>query len=241
MRNVLKLTVVAAVAASSFAVFAAPAPAPAAPAETQLVTAPHPAFGNAGDYYGQGPAMGPRNGTGPRAAAGECPHLNGMPPAPGSRAYTGPRSPKHVKAAHGKAHHLAHLTPHMGPGAGKALGTWCPQHNTFIAECAGEDFNKVFKADFDQLQALKDQEFIKKQILKARIADGDNAATITRYAQDVNTARRAVRDFDYQLRLKIRDYVKGHIEGPVAGAAPVVPAPAAAPAAAAPAPVKAPR
>lgn len=226
----LKLSLAAILAASSFAVFAADAPAPAQttavvpPAQTSTTTnAPAPnkvVVIDGQEYYC------PRGFD-----VNDCPRLNGerpLPPrhhgmtphhyrmgmGPGAGMGMGPGAGYALNAdnfAPGP-HHTAHLRPHRGPGLNKVMNTYCPHHQTLLGDCLGDDFEKNFKADFDQLQALKDQVFIKNQILKARVADGDSASAITKYAQDVNNAKKAHREARYALDQKIRAYVQAHFD-----------------------------
>lgn len=163
MTKTFKLSLAALLAASSFAVFALPAP---------------------GDCPNGNP-MGPR--------AHQAYALNADNFAPGP-------------------HHTAHLRPVRGHGMANVMNTYCPHHNTLLGDCLGEEFEKEFKADYDNLQNLKDQLFIKKQILKARVNDGDDASAISKYAKDVNYARKAVRDARYHLQLKLRSYVQQHFD-----------------------------
>lgn len=218
----LKLSLAAILAASSFAVFAADASAPAQttavvpPAQTSTTTnAPAPnnvVVIDGQEYYC------PRGFD-----VNNCPRLNGERPLP-PRHHGMP--PHHYRMGMGPGvayalnadnfgpgpHHTAHLRPHRGPGLNKVMNTYCPHHQTLLGDCLEDDFEKTFKADFDQLQSLKDQVFIKKQILKARVADGDSASSITKYAQDVNNAKKAHREARYALDQKIRAYVQAHFD-----------------------------
>lgn len=221
----LKLSLVAVLAASSFTVLASettsPNVAPVAPVATNVAPAPvkaPPAQGKLVVVDGQ-EFYCPR-GFEPV----DCPRIDGPRPQIGYHMGRGmgPNMDMPMGPAVGYAlnadnfgpgpHHTAHLRPHRGPGMGKVMNTYCPHHNTLIGECLGDEFDKVLKEDFDKLQALKDQVFIKKQVLKARVNDGDSASSITKYAQDVNTAKKAVRDARYELDLKIRNLVQAHFD-----------------------------
>ena len=163
--------------------------------------APHHSRMGMGPGAGMGPGVGAGVGMGPGAGMG--PGM-GMGPGAGYALNADNFGPG--------PHHTAHLRPHRGPGLNKVMNTYCPHHQTLLGDCLGDDFEKTFKADFDQLQALKDQVFIKNQILKARVADGDSASAITKYAQDVNNAKKAHREARYALDQKIRAYVQAHFD-----------------------------
>lgn len=196
MNKTLKLSLAALVAASSVAVFAATetpiAPASATADTNATTTCPRGFEVQDCPYYEQHGAHR-RDVVGPRGMAPVGYALNADHFGPGP-------------------HHTAHLRPVKGHGMSKVMNTYCPRHNTLLGDCLGDELDKTFKADYDNLQSLKDQLFIKKQILKARVNDGDDASAISKYAKDVNYARKAVRDASYDLKLKLRNYVQAHFD-----------------------------
>lgn len=105
----------------------------------------------------------------------------------------------------------------------RMLNDWCPQHNQPLKACLGPEVEAFVAPEFAKLQDLQDQLFVKDQVLKAQVNAGEDAATITKYANDVNKARREIRNFVVDLKTKVHKMAADHKAG--AQAAPAKAAP----------------
>lgn len=105
----------------------------------------------------------------------------------------------------------------------RMLNDWCPQHNQPLKACLGPEVEAFVAPELAKLQDLQDQLFVKDQVLKAQVNAGEDAATITKYANDVNKARREIRNFVVDLKTKVHKMAADHKAG--AQAAPAKAAP----------------
>lgn len=105
----------------------------------------------------------------------------------------------------------------------RMLNDWCPQHNQPLKACLGPEVEAFVAPELAKLQDLQDQLFVKAQVLKAQVNAGEDAATVTKYANDVNKARRDIRNFVVDLKTKVHKMAADHKAG--AQAAPAKAAP----------------
>lgn len=95
----------------------------------------------------------------------------------------------------------------------RMLNDWCPQHNQPLKACLGPEVEAFVAPELAKLQDLQDQLFVKDQVLKAQVNAGEDAATVTKYANDVNKARRDIRNFVVDLKTKVHKMAADHKAG----------------------------
>lgn len=208
----LKLGLVAAalVAATSFSAYAAPEAVPAQAQAAAPISAPAPACGNP-----------------------ECPHMSGQEcmnyqecpryQQNGGNYHRGMhQGMRGDMSAYHHGYGMQGQQPRMGRGPANAnvdelnahtsrmLRDWCPKHNQPLAACLGPELQTTFKDDYMRLYELQDQIFIKEQVLQAQVNAGEDAATITKYAGDVNKARREYRNFVAEFKGKVHKFAAIH-------------------------------
>lgn len=146
-----------------------------------------------------------------------CPRVTGMvPPAPrnGLRV-NGPRPMGADQPLRGPKHFtVTEVNNHKR----RMLNDWCPQHKQPLKACLGPEVEAFVAPELAKLQDLQDQLFVKDQILKAQVNAGEDAATITKYANDVNKARRDIRNFVVDLKTKVHKMAADHKAGAQAAA-----------------------
>ena len=162
----------------------------------------------------------------PAPAAAQVP-----PPAPRAAAMGVP-APRHAIRVHGPRP-MGADQPLRGPKKftvdeinnhkRRMLNDWCPQHNQPLKACLGPEVEAFVAPELAKLQDLQDQLFVKDQVLKAQVNAGEDAATVTKYANDVNKARRDIRNFVVDLKTKVHKMAADHKAG--AQAAPAKAAP----------------
>ncbi len=221
----LKLGLVAAalVAATSFSAYAADAVTTqaqaAAPVNAQAYGNPYCAnYGQGCQNYQDCPRY--HDGNGGYYHRGSHRGMNG----------DGPAYNRGVRGD-GTAYHHGYATqgqPRMGRGpanvnadelnahTSRMLRDWCPKHNQPLAACLGPELQESFKEDYKRLYDLQDQVFVKDKVLQAQVNAGEDAATITKYATDVNKARREYSNFVAQLKGKVHKFAAAHKAGATA-------------------------
>lgn len=105
----------------------------------------------------------------------------------------------------------------------RMLNDWCPQHNQPLKACLGPEVEAFVAPELAKLQDLQDQLFVKDQVLKAQVNAGEDAATVTKYANDVNKARRDIRNFVVDLKTKVHKMAADHKAGALAAPAKAAP------------------
>lgn len=152
----------------------------------------------------------------PAPAAAQVP-----PPAPRAAAMGVP-APRHAVRVHGPRP-MGADQPLRGPKKftvdeinnhkRRMLNDWCPQHNQPLKACLGPEVEAFVAPELAKLQDLQDQLFVKDQVLKAQVNAGEDAATVTKYANDVNKARRDIRNFVVDLKTKVHKMAADHKAG----------------------------
>lgn len=186
----------------------APEAAPVPPAPPAPVAAPVP------------PAP-PAPVAAPVPPAPPAPVAASVPPAPRAAAM-GVQAPRHAVRVHGPRP-MGADQPLRGPKKftvdeinnhkRRMLNDWCPQHNQPLKACLGPEVEAFVAPELAKLQDLQDQLFVKDQVLKAQVNAGEDAATITKYANDVNKARRDIRNFVVDLKTKVHKMAADHKAG----------------------------
>lgn len=199
----------------------APEAAPVPPAPPAPVAAPVPPAPPA-------PVAAPVPPAPPAPVAASVPPA---PPAPRAAAMGVP-APRHAVRVHGPRP-MGADQPLRGPKKftvdeinnhkRRMLNDWCPQHNQPLKACLGPEVEAFVAPELAKLQDLQDQLFVKDQVLKAQVNAGEDAATVTKYANDVNKARRDIRNFVVDLKTKVHKMAADHKAG--AQAAPAKAAP----------------
>ncbi|MGN8852748.1 hypothetical protein [Anaerobiospirillum succiniciproducens] len=143
------------------------------------------------------------------------------PPAPRAAAMGVP-APRHAVRVHGPRP-MGADQPLRGPKKftvdeinnhkRRMLNDWCPQHNQPLKACLGPEVEAFVAPELAKLQDLQDQLFVKDQVLKAQVNAGEDAATVTKYANDVNKARRDIRNFVVDLKTKVHKMAADHKAG----------------------------
>lgn len=84
---------------------------------------------------------------------------------------------------------------------------YCLRHDAPMADCIGSKAYEQFKGEFDQLQQLREQTFVKKQVLDALVNTGENnAQRVEAAANDFVQARDNYRSDRAALDQKIEQF-----------------------------------
>lgn len=96
----------------------------------------------------------------------------------------------------------------MGPGMGMGPGAdgFCYRHRMPLAECMGMETYEQFKADYDAIDKMKNELFVKRQVLRSMVRAGDDPDKVAAAAEDFNKTRDAIRAARYALDQKVRDH-----------------------------------
>lgn len=222
---------------------AAPAVRAGAPVPRHLMGGEVPPPRHHHAMRGQVPPAPPAPVAAPVPSAPPAPEAASVPPAPPAPAAApvppapraaamGVPAPRHAVRVHGPRP-MGADQPLRGPKKftvdeinnhkRRMLNDWCPQHNQPLKACLGPEVEAFVAPELAKLQDLQDQLFVKDQVLKAQVNAGEDAATVTKYANDVNKARRDIRNFVVDLKTKVHKMAADHKAG--AQAAPAKAAP----------------